>query len=89
MAQANRLQPGKQPPLLFIEQAIEQKGGSLHFLGRGQEVGRGMEGRRNGLSTVPDQPLLATWDGLHGGSDRSFEEKISTADAAPGSCENP
>jgi hypothetical protein len=24
MAQAERLQPGKQPPLLFVEQAIEQ-----------------------------------------------------------------
>jgi hypothetical protein len=51
MFQANELQPSKQPPLLFIEQAIEQKDGSLHFIGRGQKGG-GMDGHRNGLSTV-------------------------------------
>jgi hypothetical protein len=32
VAQADGLQPGKQSPLLFIEQAIEQQGSGLEFI---------------------------------------------------------
>jgi hypothetical protein len=39
MAQANGLQPGKQSPLLFIEQAIEQQDGSLELVPRCLEGG--------------------------------------------------
>jgi hypothetical protein len=69
MAQANGLQPSKQPPLLFIEQAIEQKDGRLNFGGRSLEGGS-MHGHRNGLSTASGQHLLAAWDGLDGGIEK-------------------
>ena len=51
MAEAKGLQSGKQAPLLFVEQAIEQKDGSLDFIGRGLEGGR-MDGHGNGLSAA-------------------------------------
>jgi len=42
---------GKQSPLLFIEQAIEQQDGSLELIRRCLENG-GMDAHRNGLSTA-------------------------------------
>jgi hypothetical protein len=45
---------------------IEQKDGSLEFIGRSLEVG-GMDSHRNGLSAAPGEHLLAAWGGLDGG----------------------
>jgi hypothetical protein len=65
VAQADGFQPGKQSALLFVEQAIEQKDGSLEFIGRSLEVG-GMDGHRDGLSAAPGEHLFAARDGLDG-----------------------
>jgi len=69
VAQADGFQPGKQSALLFVEQAIEQKDGSLEFIGRSLEVG-GMDGYRNGLSAAPGEQLLAARDGFDGGIEK-------------------
>ncbi len=69
VAQADGFQPGKQSALLFIEQAIEQKDGSLEFMGRSLEVG-GMDGHRDGLSAAPGEHLFAAWHGLDGGIEK-------------------
>ncbi len=65
VAQADGFQPGKQSALLFVEQAIEQKDGSLEFIGRSLEAG-GMDGHRDGLSAAPGEHLFAARDGLDG-----------------------
>ena len=69
VAQADGLQPGKQSPLLFIEQAIEQQDGGLEFIGRSLEVG-GMDGHRNSLSAASGEQLLAAREGFDGGIEK-------------------
>ena len=69
MARADRLQAGKQSPLLFIEQAIEKKNRCLELVGRHLEGG-GVDGQRNGLRAATGQGLFTPLDGVHSGIEK-------------------
>lgn len=65
VAQFERLQPGKQPALLFVEQTIEQHEGGAEFLGRDLERG-GVDHDRDGLGGTSGLELLPVEGGIGG-----------------------
>ena len=58
VTEADRFQAGKQPALLFVEQAIEEDDRSLEFVGRDLQVGR-VNGQGKNLGAAAGPGLIA------------------------------
>lgn len=69
MSQAERLQSGKQPALLFIEQPMEEKDGGLEFLGRARKR-FGVDRQGKSLGAATGQGLIAALGRIDGGIEK-------------------